>query len=64
MYDQEVSGCRVNVLMTATLTIAITMVTMTREKMPVSASFFRIDIWTGQSMLIGMIMTVDVSVFH
>ena len=62
IYDREVSGCRVSALVTAALTIAVAIVMITREKIPSSASFFRIDIWTGHSMLMGIAMTVDLSI--
>lgn len=61
MYNQDVSGWWVKVLVTAMRTMANTMVMMTREKMPPMMNFFRSDICTRQSMVIGIDITIAVS---
>ncbi len=45
------------VVTTATRTMATTITMAVREKIPIGASFLRSEIWTIQSIRIGIVMT-------
>lgn len=59
MYDHETSGWWVKALITATRTIANTVVMIASANTHISATFFRSDIWTLHIILIGIAITMD-----
>ncbi len=56
-YSQEMSALVFFVVTTATRTMATTITMTVREKIPIRASFLRSEIWTFQSIRIGIVMT-------